>query len=116
MKTFFKLLIVAIIINGTARVGLAAMRYYQFKDAAQQAVLFGANTTTLDIREQLLERASAMNLPIKPENVTVGREGGRTWAEASYKQPVEVFPKQIYAMNFTFLVEGRSMLLGPGAK
>jgi hypothetical protein len=27
-----------------------------------------------------------------------------------------VFPKQTYAMNFAFLVEGRSMILGPGAK
>jgi hypothetical protein len=116
MKTFFKLLIVVIIINGTARVALAAMHYFQFKEAAQQAVLFGANTTTVDIRKLILEKADAMALPLEPENVTVGRDGGRTWAQASYKQSVELFPKQNYPFNFSFMVEGYSMILGPGAR
>ena len=78
MKTFFKLLIVAVIINGTARVCLAAMHYYQLREAAQQAVLFGANTKTVEIRDLILARADTMKLPIKPESVIVQRAGGRT--------------------------------------
>ena len=113
MKTFFKLLIVAVIINGTARVCLAAMHYYQFREAAQQAVLFGATTKTVEIRDLILERAGKMKLPIKPESVIVQRAGGRTWAEASYRQPVEYFPNQHYAMDFSFMVEAYSMNLGP---
>ena len=49
---------------------------------------------------------------MNPDNVTVGRENGRTWADASYSQSVELFPNQKYPVDFSFSVEGYSMVIG----
>ena len=113
MKTIIKLVIVAVVLNATARAGLAAMRHYQFKEAAQQAVLFGAGTPTADVRKLIIARGQELALPVRPENVTVRRQGGRTWADAAYSQSVEFFPRQVYAMNFSFQVESYSTVIGP---
>ena len=113
MKTVIKLVIVAIVINATARAGLAAMRHYQFKEAAHQAVLFGAGTPTAEVRELIVARGKELSLPVGLESVTVRRQGGRTWADAAYSQSVEFFPRQIYAMNFSFQVESYSTTMGP---
>ena len=113
MKTFLKLLIVAIVINASARAGMAAVRHYQFKEAAQQAVLFGASTPTADVRQVIVQRGKELSLPVGPANVTVRRQGGRTWADAAYSQSVELFPQQIYPMNFSFKVESYSTVMGP---
>lgn len=112
MKTILSLVIAAIVINGSVRAGLAAMNYYQFKDMAQQAVLFGAGSTPEQIRKRIVEKAEQLKLPIDPEQVRVGRDGTRTWANASYRQGIEIFPNQPYFVDFDFAVEGYSMVLG----
>jgi hypothetical protein len=112
MKTILKLLIAAIVLNAAVHGGLAAKHYYEFKQAAQEAVLFGADTPVTDIRQMILERAQALNLPLAADDVKVNRQGGRTWADASYRQAIEVFPNQNYKMNWSFSVEGYSMVLG----
>ena len=113
MKTILKLLVAAIMVNAAVHGGIAAMHYYRFKEAAQQAVLFGAAATTTDIRSQIVERGRELQLPIAAENVIVQRLGGRTWADAAYSQQVEFFPNQKYPVPFSFSVEAHSMILGP---
>lgn len=115
MKTFLKLLVAAIAINAAAHGGLAAKRYFEFKQAAQEAVLFGATTPVDDIRQVILGRAQLLNLPVVADDVTVNRQGGRTWADASYRQSIEWFPNQNYPVNWSFSVEGYSMVLGTSA-
>ena len=112
MKTLLKILLAVVVINAASRAGIVAMRYYQFKDAAQQAVLFGAESTPEDIHQLILRRAQTLNLPVLPDHVQVNREGGRTWAEASYRQPVELFPNQAYPVDLSFSVESYNMVLG----
>ena len=112
MKTILTLLIAGVLINGSVRAGLAGMRYYQLKETAQQAVLFGAGSTTADIRQTILEKAGELDLPLDPEHLTVGRQATRTWANGSYRHGIEVFPNQPYYVNFEFSVEGYSMVLG----
>ena len=112
MKTVLKLLLVAIVINACVRGGMAAAGYFRFKDAAQQAVLFGSDSTPEEIQLLIVERAQALKLPVVPENIQVSRQGGRTWADASYHQDIEVFPNQMYPVNWSFRVEGYSMVLG----
>jgi hypothetical protein len=117
MKTFFKLLVAVVVINACVRGGTAALHYYQLKDTAQQAVLFGADVDTADIQDVILQRARALNLPVDVEDVQVNRQGGHTWAETSYRQPIEFFPNQTYPINWSFSVEGYSLVLGaPAAK
>jgi hypothetical protein len=105
LKTIIKLLIAAAIINGTVRAAMAAWGYYQFKDAAEQTLIFGANATTDELHEAIVRRAAELELPVGPQDVEVTRDGPRTLAEASYTQAVELFPRYEYPFTFSFTVD-----------
>ncbi len=117
MKTLIKLLIVAAIVNATARVGMAAARYYQLKDESQELVTFGGNIVLGELQNQILLKAEQLRLPLASEDVLVTREGLRTTASAAYTDSVEVFPNYKYPIRFQFRVEGVNMGAGvtPGS-
>jgi hypothetical protein len=109
LKTIIKILIAAAILNAAARGGMAAFTYYQFRDMAEQLVIFGATSTPAELHDQIVETAADLDVPVEPENITVEREGSRTRAEVAYVQPVEFFPNYTYPVNFSFRVEGFSV-------
>jgi hypothetical protein len=117
VKTVIKLLIAAAIVNATARVGMAAARYYQLKDQSQELVTFGGNIGAGELQNQILLKAEDLQLPLAAEDIVVTREGLRTWASAAYTDSVEVFPNYKYPIKFQFRVEGINMGAGvtPGA-
>ena len=106
IKLIIKLVIVAILLTGIARAGMAAWGYYQFKDAAQQIAVFGAETATAHLHGQVMEKARSLGLPIADEQVSVTRDGLRTTIAVAYEQPVELFPQYVYAVPVKFAVEG----------
>ncbi len=106
MKTFLKLLIALAIVNAAARGAMVTWTFYQFRDTAQQMVIFGATATPAELQNQIVEKATELELPVAPEDVSIRREGPRTWAEAAYTQPVEFFPHYVYPVRFSFEVEG----------
>ena len=110
MKTILKLLVAALIVNAAVRGGAAAWAYYQLKDAAQQTVVFGANSTPQEIATAILERAKELEIPLAAESVEVTREGPRTVAKASYTQQVEVVPRYQYPVTFSFSVDGMAVI------
>ena len=109
MKTIVKLLVVAAVLNATARAGMAAWSYYRFKDATQQTIIFGANATTAALHGRILLRAAELELPVQPENIEVTRDGPRTQVKASYTQRVELFPRYSYPFDFSFAVDALAM-------
>jgi hypothetical protein len=117
MKTLIKLLIAAAIVNASARVGMAAARYYQLKDESQELVTFGGNVVPGELQNQILLKAEELKLPLAFEDILVTREGLRTTASAAYTDSVEVFPNYKYPMKFQFRVEGINMAAGaaPGS-
>jgi hypothetical protein len=117
MKTIIKLLIALAIINATARVGLAAAKYYQLKDQSQELVTFGGNVQPGELQDQIVAKAEALQLPLNSDDVEVTRQGLHTTATAAYTQSVEVFPNYDYPIKFQFTVEGINMGAGvsPGA-
>jgi hypothetical protein len=117
MKTVIKILIAAAIINATARVGMAAARYYQLKDQSQELVTFGGNIVPGELQNQILLKAEELELPLAFDDILVTREGLHTIASAAYTDSVEVFPNYKYPIKFQFKVEGVNMGAGvsPGA-
>jgi hypothetical protein len=98
-------LIVIALLNATARAAMAAWTYYQFKDVAQETIVFGYGATTGQLHDQILRRGQDLEVPIEPEDLVVTRDGARTLAEATYTQPVELFPRYTYPFTFSFEVD-----------
>ena len=110
MKALIKLLVALAIANAAARVGLATARYYQLKDASQEILTFGAQTSPDEIRNAIYRKAQTLNVPLGLEDVEVSRDALlRTTARASYTEGVEVFPSFTYPIDFRFSVEGVSL-------
>jgi hypothetical protein len=105
MKTVLKLLIAVALLNAVVRGADSAWNYYQLKDAAQRALLFGTQASSKQIHGQILERAVELRVPLMPEDLTVSWRAGRRIAEASYTQQIEFFPKYNYPVLFSFNVD-----------
>ena len=114
MKTLFKLVIAILVLNAAIRGALAMWQYYQFKDAAQQVVLFGQRADPDEITANIVARAMALSVPLRPEDVKVSRDTTRTIAEGSYVQAVDFFPNYAYPVKFTFVVD--AVNLGEGLR
>src|SRR5690348_1225994 len=112
MKTVIKLIIAAVLINAAYRSGTVFLKYYQFKDETQQMVLFGQSETVTSLTSQIVEEGMKRDVPVDDDDVTVTRQGMRTVAEVSYSENVELFPRFIYPVNFSFSAEAYGV---PGA-
>ena len=84
-------------------------QYYQFKDAAQQVVLFGQQSEPEEIQANILAKATELNVPVSADDIKISRNGSRTIAEGSYVQAVPFFPNYPYPVKFTFLVDAVSL-------
>lgn len=109
MKTVLKLVIAIALLNAVVRGADSAWNYYQLKDAAQRALLFGAQATSKQIHEQIMERAVELRVPLMPDELTVSWRAGRRIAEASYTQQIEFFPSYRYPVLFSFNVDAVSV-------
>ena len=75
MKTLFKLVVAILVLNAAVRGGLAMWQYYQFKDAAQQVVLFGQRADPEEIQANIVAKATELSVPVRPDDVKVSRDG-----------------------------------------
>ena len=119
MKTLFKLVIAILVLNASVRGGLAMWQYYQFKDGAQQVVLFGQRADPEEIQANILARATALGVTMTLDDIKISRDGTRTIAEGSYIQPVQFLPSYAYPVKFSFVVDALSLgepLVGSGRK
>ena len=104
MKTVLKLVIAVALLNAVVRGADSVWNYYQLKDAAERALLFGAQRTSQQVHQQIMERALELELPLMPEDLSIRWASGRRIAEASYTQQVEFFPRYPYPVEFSFNV------------
>ena len=109
MKTVLKLVIAVALLNAVVRGADSAWNYYQLKDAAARALLFGSQASSRQIHQQIMERATELRIPLEPDDLTVSWRSGRRIAEASYTQQIEFFPRYQYPVLFSFNVDAVSV-------
>jgi len=105
IKTILSILFVAIVMNAVGRIGYAVWDYYQLKDEAERQIMFGARSSTEEIRDRILAKADELEVPLEFKDLYVARGNQRTFVDAFYVQPVEVFPQLTYPMELSFSVD-----------
>lgn len=105
MKTLLKLLVVAAVVNGAYRLGMAEYRFSQLKESTRSVLVLGTNTPIEQLKDQILRKAVDLRLPVAEEQVSLRRENVRTTAAVSYRQDIEVFPGYKYPREYTFTDE-----------
>jgi hypothetical protein len=114
MKTVLKLVIAVALLNAVVRAGDSAWNYYRLKDAAERALLFGAKSTSQQLHQQIMESALELQLPLRPEDLSVRWRTGRRVAEARYTQQIEFLPNYPYPVEFSFIVDAVAVGTPPG--
>jgi hypothetical protein len=105
MKTVLKLVIAIALLNAVVHGADSVWNYYQLKDAAERALLFGAQRSSQQVHAQIMETAGELRLPLMPEDLSIRWRDGRRIAEASYTQQIEFFPNYLYPILFSFNVD-----------
>ena len=105
MKTLLKLVFVALLANAAWHLGSAYLSFYRFKDAVNEAVLFGATKPEAELRQRVLDLAQQFDLPITEDNFTVSRENHHTTVVGEYTQPVDLLPNYHVPWKFNWNVE-----------
>ena len=105
MKTLLKLIVVAAVVNGAYRFGMAEYRFSQLKESTRSTLVLGTNTPLEQLKEQILTKAVTLRLPVSAETVSVARQNVTTTAAVSYHQDIEVFPGFIVPRDYSFTDE-----------
>lgn len=101
MKTIIQILIAAVVINAAVRATESAWRYYSFKDAVEQEVLFGTQQTTTQLQQRVVDIAGDYDIELDPADVEVGREREETRVSFAYYEGIPLVP-QLYTRRHLF--------------
>lgn len=93
MKTVIQLALVAVLLHGMARAALVSWKYYQFKDAIAEELVFSEFTSIDRIHTRVVELAGEYEIPIEADVIDITREGLRTTVAAAYTEPVKLLPR-----------------------
>ena len=99
------LIVVAAVLNGAYQVGMDEYRYSQFKDSVHSRLTLGKDTPVEDLKQQMLQKAVELKLPVSEDKLTVSREGVRTSVSVSYSSETEPFPGYKYPREHSFTDE-----------
>ena len=113
MKTIFKLVVAALVINFCWRAGSAAFQYYRFTDEVQQTVLFGARKSDAQLKSAVTEIARKMQLPLAPESISVHRDDNHIFVDTLYTERIQIVPTYYYPYEFKMNLDVLSLGAGP---
>jgi len=92
LKIIIQLLIAALVLNACVRGAESAWRYYSFKDAIGQEVLFSAAETLPRIRQRVVEIATDHGINMDLADVDVTRERDQTTVKFAYTEGIPLVP------------------------
>ena len=105
MKLLLKLLVIAAVLNAAYHLGMDEYRHSQFKDSVHTMLTLGADTPIEELKQQMLQKAVDLKLPVSEEQIMVSRHGVRTTVNVSYGTEPEPFPGYKYRRDHSFTDE-----------
>jgi hypothetical protein len=105
MKTLLKLIVVGLVINAAYHWGMAEYSFSQLKDSTHSLLVLGTREPIEHLKEQVLQKAADLKLPVQPDSVTFARENVRTTVSVSYHTEIEPFPGYKYPKDYSFTDE-----------
>jgi len=111
IKTLIKLAIVALIANGSWRVGGAYMTHYKFTDSVHQLALFRGKQADDVLRKRIVQVASDFDIPVSDADITLRTQDHHTIVDGAYTLEIELAPGFRYPWPFDFHIDALSGIL-----
>ena len=109
MRTLIKLVIAALVLHGTWRLGSAYLTRYRFEDDLQRLAQFAGEGSDAVLRDRVMTVAREYQIPLDGEAIRVSRTSGQLRIETSYTQRVQSCPCTEYPWQFNTRVHAWSM-------
>jgi hypothetical protein len=104
-RTVLKLAIVALLLHASWRSGMAAWRYYNFKDEVRATAQFSAGKSESELQSRVLEIAARWQVPVDADHVAVRHDQNHTTIDAVYTEKIEFLPTYRYPWEFKVNVD-----------
>ena len=110
LRLLLKLAIAALVANAVWRAGSAYLTFYRFRDAVTEAAQYSKAKSPDELRQRILGLASDYGVPLPDDAVTVRLQDNHTLIDASYTQPVDLFPGFRYQWPFSFDIDSLAII------
>lgn len=104
MKALIKLAVVALLANAAYRVGSEYLTFYRFRDAVQEATIYGPRDEA-GLRKKVMELAGEYGVPLDEDDLVVQRQDRTVHVEGSYDRTIEVVPQYARPWHFAWALD-----------
>jgi hypothetical protein len=101
IRKIVKIAVFLLIANGLYQIAPVAYRNIQFKEAMQEMVLYSQKSGDTELINRAMTLARENNVPLQREYVGVRHETGSIHVDASYVEPLKLFPGYTYKWEVT---------------
>jgi len=101
LKTIIQLLIAGLLLHGCVRAGESAWRFYSYKDAVEQEVLFGTGETVAQLQQRVVDIAGDRGIEMALADVEITRDRGATSVAFAYVEDIPLVP-MVYTREHLF--------------
>jgi len=105
LKTIIKLAVAALVVFACWRSANVTLRYYKFKDAVHEVVLFSNSKSDAQLQGRVMDLARQFDIPMAEDDVDIKRVENRTIVNAVYTEQVELIPTKFFPWQFKVSVE-----------
>jgi hypothetical protein len=105
IRAVIKLAIAALIVHACWRSANVYLRYYRFKDAVHETVLFSNAKSDAQLKNRVLQLAEQFDVPLDEERIGITHDENRTMVMATYTDQVELVPTKFFPWEFKVNVD-----------
>jgi hypothetical protein len=113
IRKIIKIAVFLLIANGVYQAAPVAYRNIQFKEALQEMVLYSQKSSDAELINRTIVLARENNIPLEREYVGVRHETGSIHLDATYAEPLKLFPGFTYKWDVT--IDAKALDLSAGA-
>jgi hypothetical protein len=101
IRKIIKISVFLLIANFLYQIAPVAYRNIQFKEALHEMVLYSQKSTDAELINRAIALARENDIPLEREYVGVRHETGSIHVDASYVEPLKLFPGFTYKWEVT---------------
>jgi hypothetical protein len=101
IRKIIKIAVFLLIANGVYQIAPVAYRNLQFKEALKEMVLYSQKSSDAELINRTILLARENNIPLEREYVGVRHETGSIHLDATYAEPLKLFPGFTYKWEIT---------------
>ena len=113
VRLSIKLAIVGLLLYGAYGVGSPFWKFYQLRDAVQEAATYantpnisGRRTTPDQVLDRVAKAARELNMPLDRDDFDLKMDKGQMTIDTRYTAQLEYFPRRYYPYEFVIHAEG----------